>query len=54
MTEEIAQQIAELINRRNGLSTKYTSDKVLSHKDNYVFILEGNELVACAEIKKVQ
>ena len=54
MTKETAQQIAELINRRNGLSAKYTSDKVLSDKDNYVVILDGNELVACVESKKVR
>lgn len=54
MRKEIAEQIAALINKRNKLSKEYTSAMILSQKDNYVFIVEGEELVACAESKKVQ
>ncbi|MCL9805704.1 GNAT family N-acetyltransferase [Flavobacterium amniphilum] len=54
MTKELANQIVELINRRNGLSVKYNFEKIFENKDNYVFILDTENLVACAESKKVQ
>lgn len=54
MTKEVAQQIASLLNTRNELSVLYTVDKILADKNNYVFIQEQNNIIACAESKKVQ
>jgi len=54
MTKEIAEQIANLLNTRNQLVIEYTADKVLEKKSNYVYIEDKNEVIACAESKKVQ
>lgn len=54
MTQEIAQQIASLINERNQLSKLYTAKMILEHKENYVYFEKDGELIACAESKKVQ
>ncbi len=54
MTRNIAQQIADLLNSRNELVVKYSADKVLEKKSNYVYIESENEVIACAESKKVQ
>jgi len=54
MTKEEATQIAELLNQRNQLVKQYDGDMVLEKKDNYVFLVENNLVVACAEAKRVQ
>ena len=54
MTYYIAEQIAKLLNERNQLDGKYTAEKVLEKKSNYVFIQEKNEVIACAESLKIQ
>ena len=54
MTLEIADQIADLLNGRNQLVTKYTAQKVLNSGDNYVYLLDNKKVIACAESKKVQ
>lgn len=54
MTKDTAEQIAKLLNRRNKLAKQYTSEIIFSEKDSYVFILDANDLVACAQTKKVQ
>ncbi len=54
MTKELALQIAELINERNELSVVYDAKKVLLNKDNYSYLLESENLIACAESKRVQ
>lgn len=54
MTIETARSIAELLNERNNLMTVYNYDLILQNANNYRYILLENELVAVAEIKKVQ
>ncbi|WP_281980774.1 GNAT family N-acetyltransferase [Tenacibaculum mesophilum] len=54
MTEEEAEKIAILLNERNQLVIEYDKEKVLSTSSNYVFIKENDEVIACAESKKVQ
>ena len=54
MTTEEAKQIADLINTRNELTKKYSSESILASKENYVFIKEADKIIACAESKKVQ
>ncbi|MDA3840276.1 MAG: GNAT family N-acetyltransferase [Patescibacteria group bacterium] len=54
MTRDIAEQIANLLNSRNQLVVDYTADKVLESKSNYVYLEDENEVIACAESKKIQ
>lgn len=54
MTKYEAQEIVDLINSRNQLSKNYSSEDILSHKENYVFIKENNKVITCAQTKKVQ
>ncbi len=54
MTKEIANQIAILLNTRNQLVKVYTAQNVLDEKENYVYIIESEKIIACAESKKVQ
>jgi N-acetylglutamate synthase-like GNAT family acetyltransferase len=50
----IAQQIAELLNRRNQLKVNYTAERVNSQIERYVIIVEEDTLIACAEVERVQ
>ncbi|BDU25169.1 GNAT family N-acetyltransferase [Flavobacterium sp. GSB-24] len=54
MTEEIAEQIADLLNERNQLVTKYTFSSILDSSENYVYLEDSGKIIACAESKKVQ
>jgi N-acetylglutamate synthase-like GNAT family acetyltransferase len=54
MTTDIAEQIAKLLNTRNQLVVEYTAKKVFDKKSNYVYIEIENEVIACAESKKIQ
>lgn len=54
MTKEEAEQIADLINKRNQLTKKYSTNEILTTGDNYVFIKNNNKIIACAECKKIQ
>ncbi len=54
MTQDEAEKIANLLNERNQLVIQYTKEKVLKVSSNYVFLKDGDEIVACAESKKVQ
>ena len=54
MTNDDAEQIANLINSRNELTKKYSKESILASKENYVFIKEADKIIACAESKKVQ
>ena len=49
-----AEQISALINERNKLTVKYTSDKVLKDSQNYLYELEDDEVIACVKVAKVQ
>lgn len=50
----IADQIAQLLNRRNQLTRQYTAEMVLQQAGNYLFEILGTEVVACVEVKRVQ
>jgi len=54
MTEDVAAKIATLINERNQLDRRYDAARVLKHCTNYEYELEGEVVVACVEVKKVQ
>lgn len=54
MKELVAEQIAALINARNELTTKYNAKKILDRQDDFVYILDNEMLLACAESKSVQ
>lgn len=54
MTKQIANQIAELLNKRNQLVTSYTGEKILSFSENYVYIEDSGKIIATAESKQVQ
>lgn len=54
MQKDVAKQIADLLNSRNQLTIEYNAEKILAHKDNYVYLKSKNEVIACAESKKVQ
>lgn len=54
MTEKQAIQIAQLLNERNQLVSKWTHQKVLSSKDDFVFLTDEEIVIACAQLKKVQ
>ena len=54
MNEKMAKQIAELLNRRNQLSSRYTVKKILSDAENYIYEYTDDVLIACVEVKKVQ
>lgn len=50
-----ADAIAELLNRRNQLTVKYTRKRVLEESDDYIRRLSNSgDVVACVQIKKVQ
>ncbi|MCB0752781.1 MAG: GNAT family N-acetyltransferase [Ignavibacteriae bacterium] len=54
MTISIASQIADLLNRSNNLVVKYNSRQILNSKEDYIFNLVDDEVIACAKCKKVQ
>lgn len=55
LNEVHAKQIAALLNDRNRLTQKYTSQKIIDEQHNYLYRLsESGEVVACIEVKKVQ
>ena len=54
MKEIIANQIAKLINARNQLTKNYNSKEILKRKDDFVYVVDGETVLACAETKSVQ
>lgn len=54
MTQEQADQVANLLNARNQLQGEYTAEKVLQHADNYLIELHEGTVIACVEVKRVQ
>lgn len=53
-TIDEAHQVAELINRRNQLATKYTKESVFQKRNDYFLIVEEKKVIACGETKMVQ
>jgi len=54
MTEAQAVAIAELVNVQNQLTVRYTPDRVLAEKDNYIIRIRGDAVIAVVEVKSVQ
>jgi GNAT superfamily N-acetyltransferase len=54
MTKDVAARIAALINERNQLDRPYDGARVLEQAENYEYELDGVDLLACVEIKRVQ
>jgi GNAT superfamily N-acetyltransferase len=54
VTRDQAEQIAALVSKRNQLATSQDADKVLRAAANYLFELEGDTVIACVEVKRVQ
>ncbi len=54
MDKNTAASIAKLLNERNQLTQQYTAEDILKNAENYIYEQEGEILVACVEVKKVQ
>jgi RimJ/RimL family protein N-acetyltransferase len=54
MIVDQAKQVAKLLNDRNQLDGQYTAKEVFECRDNYLFELDDDAVVACVEIKRVQ
>ena len=54
MTQQQAEQIAQLLNTRNQLAIAYAGKKVSQYANNYLFEVDEGRVVACAKLKKVQ
>jgi L-amino acid N-acyltransferase YncA len=55
MTNQIAQEVAALLNARNQLTVKYDSQKVLKDEKHYIVRHdESSKVVGVVEVKKVQ
>jgi N-acetylglutamate synthase-like GNAT family acetyltransferase len=55
MTNQIAQEVAALLNTRNQLTVKYDSQKVLEHAKRYIVRHDdSSKVIGVVEVKKVQ
>lgn len=54
MIKNISEEISDLINKRNSLSKKITSNKIKDNLDKYVCLIENNTFIGCAQVKKIQ
>lgn len=54
MNEDLASKIAALINERNQLDVCFDAARIVEHGDNYEYEMDGDVLVGCVEVKKVQ
>jgi len=55
MNEDIAAQVADLLNAQNQLTIIYDPAKVLKHADHYIVRLADNaKVLGCVEVKKLQ
>ncbi len=54
MSCDVAQQIADLINRQNQLAVEYTAARVLRDEERYIVRLQNEIVVGAAEVKLVQ
>jgi len=55
MTDDLAQQIASLLNRQNLLDHQYTAAKILENAPRYIYRLgDDGTLIGVVEVKKVQ
>jgi ribosomal protein S18 acetylase RimI-like enzyme len=55
MTEQIAEQIAMLINERNKLAVHYTPQKILAACGDYIYHVDaGERVLGAVEVRKTQ
>lgn len=54
MTQGQAEEIAELINDRNQLQVRYTTERVFRDSDLYEYEVLNDRVVACVQRKEVQ
>ena len=55
MDNNVAVQIADLLNAQNNLMNSYDAATVLNHADRYIVKLgENQKVLGCIEVKKVQ
>ena len=54
MTAKQAQQIASLLNARNQLTRRYTADRVMASRDDYIYETDDETVIACVQVKMVQ
>ena len=52
LKEDIAFQLAQLINRYNNLESTYTKELILNNKANYIVESIGTRVIGCAAIEK--
>ena len=49
-----AGQIAQLLNKRNELTRKYSATMVLDHAESYLYLKQEAEVLACIRLSRVQ
>ena len=54
MTENIANQIATLINSRNELAVQYTAQKVLNQADDHLWVLQTDSVIGVVRVQRVR
>lgn len=54
MDASTAGQIAQLLNKRNELTRKYSAAMVLEHAENYLYLKQDAEVSACIRLSRVQ
>lgn len=55
VTNKEADQIAALLNERNELTVRYTRERVLNEKEDYILRASSSgDVIACVQVKKVQ
>jgi hypothetical protein len=54
MNEDVARQVAELINSQNQLSVPYTAATILEHDRYIVRLNDDGKLTGVVEVKRVQ
>jgi GNAT superfamily N-acetyltransferase len=54
MTKAVASAIADLVNKQNQLDIRYTPERVLAEKANYIVRTRGDDVIGVVEVKRVQ
>lgn len=51
---KVSELISTLLNKRSSLSVEYNAQKVMNNFSQYRYFMDGDELIACVQFKKVQ
>ena len=55
MNKKHAKQIADLLNKRSQLDTRYDADQIIRSRDDYEYKIDKNDnIIAAVQIKKIQ